>query len=174
MPRGRKKKVDTKQVVTKKDLAKANKKIKDDEYMQWPMTSYRIRHKEWIDQYVTYLWTFRVPVFIYVWDLGEEKTREFFDEEWKKYWFKKWEFEYNCAGKTLSESWFGHLIWLKNYNITTLVHELLHVVQNRIRYCGIEMDDELQAYFLQWLMEQIITMDKEHNFKFYEPLPLDD
>jgi len=34
MPRGRKKKVDTKQVVTKKDLAKANKKIKDDEYMQ--------------------------------------------------------------------------------------------------------------------------------------------
>ena len=163
MPRGRKKKVNTKKVVTEKD----------DEYMQWPMTSYRIRHKEWIDQYVTYLWTFRVPVFIYIWDLGEEKTKEFFNKEREKYGLK-WEFEYNCAGKTLSESWFGHLIWIKEYNLTTLVHELLHVTQNRIRYCGMEMDDELQAYFLQWLMEQIMTMDKEHNFKFYEPLPLDD
>ena len=163
MPRGRKSKADTKKVVTKKD----------DEYMQWPMTSYRIRHKEWIDQYVTYLWTFRVPVFIYIWDLGEEKTKEFFNKEREKYGLK-WEFEYNCAGKTLSENWFGHLIWIKEYNLTTLVHELLHVTQNRIRYCGMEMDDELQAYFLQWLIEQIMTMDKEHNFKFYEPLPLDD
>ena len=171
MPRGRKKN-DTKKVVKNKRVIVETIR-KDDEYMQWPMTSYRIRHKEWIDQYVTYLWTFRVPVFIYIWDLGEEKTKEFFNKEREKYGLK-WEFEYNCAGKTLSESWFGHLIWIKEYNLTTLVHELLHVTQNRIRYCGMEMDDELQAYFLQWLMEQIMTMDKEHNFKFYEPLPLDD
>ena len=173
MPRGRKPKADTKKVVTRKELVKANKKKNEDAYFKWPTSSYHISHKEWIDQYVVYLWTFRVPIFVYVWDLGEEWTKQFFDKEREKYGLK-WEFEYNCSGKTLSESWFGHLIWLKEFNLSTLIHELLHVVQNRIRYCRMEMDDELQAYFLQWLMEQILTMDKEHKFKFYEPLPLDD
>lgn len=161
MPRGRKK-ADTKKVVKKNE----------DKYSQWPISSYHIYHKEWIDQYVVYEWIFRVPVFIYVWDLGEKETVEFFNKERAKYGLKE-EFDYNCAGKTLSESWFGHLIWLKNYNIMTLVHEICHVTQNRIKFCGMEMDDEMQAYFLQWLLEQILTMDKEHKFKFYEPLPLD-
>lgn len=163
MPRGRKPKADAKKVVTKKE----------DKYMKWPMSSYHIQHKEWIDQYVTYLWTFRVPIFIYVWDLWEEETKKFFDKEWEKYGLK-WTFEYNCAGKTLSEPGFGHLIWMKEHNITTLVHELCHISQNRIRYCGMQMDDELQAYFLQGLVDQILSLDKEHKFKFYEPLPLDD
>lgn len=166
MPRGRKPKADTKKVVTRK------KKI-EDVYEKWPISSYHIHHKEWIDQYTVYLWIYRVPVFIYVWDIGKEETTKFFNKEREKYGLK-WEFDYNCAWKTLSESWFGHLIWIREHNITTLVHELLHVVQNRIRYCWMETDDELQAYSLQWLIEQVMSMDKEHKFKFYEPLPLDD
>ena len=162
MPRGRKPKNDTKKVV---------KKV-EDKYIQWPISSYHIIHKEWIEQFVVYLRDFRVPVFLYVWDIGKEETEKFFEKEWEKYWLK-WEFLYECAWKTLSEPTFWHIIWLKDFNLATLIHEMCHVTQNRIRFCGIEMDDELQAYFLQWLIEQLLVLDKEHKFKFYEPLPLD-
>lgn len=160
MPRGRKKKVDTTKVV------------KNDIYEEMVTTGYHIKHKEWIEQFTVYLWMFRVPIFIYVWDIWEEETTKFFEEEWKKYW-AEWKFEYNVWWNTLSGTWFWHLIWLRNFNITTLVHELCHVTQTRMKFCWMEHDDETQAYFLQGLMDQILSMDKEHKFAFYEPLPLD-
>ena len=163
MPRWRKPKADAKKVVTKKE----------DAYFKWPISSYHIVHKEWIEQFVVYSRLFRVPIFIYIWDIGEKETKEFFEKEREKYGLKE-EFKYNCWWKTLSEPWFGHLIWIKDFSITTLVHELCHVTQNRIRFCGMELDDEWQAYFLQSLIDEILVMDKEHKFKFYEPLPLDD
>lgn len=171
MPRGRKK-ADTKKRVVKKVNSK-KVEIKDDIYEPLTTTGYHIIHKEWIEQFTVYLWMFRVPIFIYVWDIWEEATKEFFKKEWEKYWVKE-EFEYKVWWKTLSESSFGHLIWLKKFDISTLVHELCHVTQNRMRFCWMEIDDETQAYFLQGLLDQILIMDKKHNFKFYRPLPLDD
>lgn len=149
------------------------KVVKNDVITKMPVSWYHIEHKEWIDQFVVYLWMFRVPVFIYVWDIWEEKTKEFFKKERERYW-AEWEFEYNVWWNTISQSWFGHLIWLKNYNITTLVHELCHITQTRLEYCWMKHDDEVQAYFLQWLLDMILSMDKDRKFKFIEPLPLDD
>ena len=60
---------------------------------------------------------------------------------WGFYYFDE---ENNCS-----------LIWLRDYNLNTLIHELIHCVENMCEQVGLEMKWEPIAYMYEELFTQI-------------------
>lgn len=121
------------------------------------------KKEEWIDKFLVKSDIFRIPVYLYVWDIWEEKTIEYMNKELESIWVPKDKFEYNVWWHSISRiHW--HIVWLAEYDLWILMHEMIHVSQLRLRFCWVD-DDETQAYFAQQLVEDFLEQDKQKRFK---------
>lgn len=121
------------------------------------------KKEEGIDKFLVKSDIFRVPVYLYVWDIWEEKTIEYMNKELESMWVPKEKFDYNVWGHSISRiHW--HIVWLAEYDLWILMHEMIHVSQLRLRFCWVD-DDETQAYFAQQLVEDFLEQDKQKRFK---------
>ena len=107
--------------------------------------------------YYIKVWTFRRTL-----ELRIGGTKEEFDEQetwfdynltWWMYWFDD---EHNC-----------NIIWLRDYNLNTLVHELIHCVENMCEQVGLEMKWEPPAFIYEELFTKIMIQCK-NKFKLDE------
>jgi hypothetical protein len=88
--------------------------------------------------------TFRRTLELRVW-WWEKECEEFgFDYRltWGFYWFDE---EHNC-----------NLIWLRDYNLNTLVHELVHCVEWMCEQVGLEFRWEPAAFMYEELFTKIM------------------
>ena len=78
--------------------------------------------------------------------------KEYFDREYSDLWF-----DYNLT------SWFYYfneenncnIIWMRDYNLNTLVHELVHCIENMADQVWLEMSGEPIAYMYEELFTKI-------------------
>lgn len=128
------------------------------------------RFEEWFNLYSVYNDTFRSQVSIYVWDIWEEWTLKFFKEE-----FPQWAsdvFDYNSNWNHLYNSNYWSIIWLRQYDISVLVHELIHARQKMFDDRWID-DHETEAYYVEMLLSSVLSIDEESGdnlFKYRKQL----
>ena len=111
---------------------------------------------EW-NQMIYYfkVWTFRRTLELRIWWGKEECEKVWMDYNltWGFYYFDE---ENNC-----------NIIWLRDYNLNTLVHELIHCVENMCEQVGIEMKWEPIAFIYEELFTKIMIQCK-NKFKLDE------
>lgn len=102
-----------------------------------------------MDKYEFKVWTFRRLLNLWVW-----WTKEEFD---KKLW-KRFKYDYDTTSwLTIYDGKYNdNIIWLKEYNINTLVHELVHCTQFMCEQCWIPMEWEPPAFIFEELFCKII------------------
>jgi len=103
---------------------------------------------EWKQEiYYIKVWTFRRTL-----ELRIGGTKEEFDEQetwfdynltWWMYWFDD---EHNC-----------NIIWLRDYNLNTLIHELIHCLEQMCEQVGLEMKWEPIAYMYEEMFTRIMN-----------------
>lgn len=92
------------------------------------------------------VWTFRRTLELRIWWSKEE-----FDEQetWFDYNLTSWMYwfddEHNC-----------NIIWLRDYNLNTLVHELIHCVEWMANQVWLEMKWEPPAFMYEELFTKIM------------------
>ncbi len=111
----------------------------------------RKKKSEWKQEiYYIKVWTFRRTL-----ELRIGGTKEEFDEQetwfdynltWWMYWFDE---ENNC-----------NIIWLGDYNLNTLVHELVHCVEQMCKQVWIPMEWEPPAFIYEELFTKIMIQCK--------------
>ena len=115
------------------------------------------KEKKKSETYYIKVWTFRRTL-----ELRIGWTKEEFDSwdtwfdynlTWWMYWFDS---EHNC-----------NIIWLRDYNLSTLVHELIHCLENMCEQVGIGMKWEPPAFIYQELFTKIM-MECWKKFKIDE------
>ena len=148
----------------------AKKKKNVEKLIKWKdYTQCKLYHyDEWINMYAIFNDTFRSSVIVYVWDLWEEKSYEFFKRELKKYWAEdEYNYQWNWLHIYNNKIW--SIIFLKNPDLSTLVHELVHSKQSMFLDRWIDWD-ETEAYYMQMLIWSILSLDVEscdNIFKYY-------
>ena len=90
--------------------------------------------------------TFRRTLELRIWGTKEEFDKE---ETWFDYnltwWFYYFDDENNC-----------NIIWLRDYNLNTLVHELIHCLENIADQVWLEMKGEPIAFIYEELFTKIM------------------
>lgn len=107
------------------------------------------------------VWTFRRTLELRVWK-DEKSYKEVW--EWTPYedyynytsWCYFFDEEHNC-----------NIIWLKEYNLNTLVHELIHCVEQMCKQVWIPMEWEPPAFIYEELFTKIM-MQCKNKFKLDE------
>ena len=128
------------------------------------------RFDEWFNLYSVYNDTFRSSVSIYVWDIWEEWTLKFFKDE-----LPQWAsdvFDYNSNWNHLYNKNYWSIIWLRQYDISVLVHELIHAKQKMFDDRWID-DYETEAYYVEMLLASVLSIDAESGdnlFKYRQQL----
>lgn len=92
--------------------------------------------------------TFRMSVVLYVWDEWFDNTVKYIKKEFIDMWINDEQFEYMSEWQSFYVPDIWEIIWMKSFDLWTLVHELLHAVQHRLEDCWVD-DCETQAYLLQ-------------------------
>lgn len=89
------------------------------------------------------VWTFRRTLELRIWWGKEECEKVWMDYNliWGFYYFDE---ENNC-----------NIIWMRDYDLTVLVHELIHCVEGICEQCWLEMKWEPIAYIYQELFCRI-------------------
>ena len=104
------------------------------------------KEKNKSETYYIKVWTFRRTL-----ELRIGWTKEEFDSwdtwfdynlTWWMYWFDD---EHNC-----------NIIWLRDYNLNTLVHELIHCLENIADQVWLEMKGEPIAFIYEELFTKIM------------------
>ena len=111
------------------------------EHWEWEVVGV---YKSWEQEiYYIKVWTFRRTLELRIWWGKEECEKVWMDYNltWGFYYFDE---ENNC-----------NLIWLRDYNLNTLIHELIHCVENMCEQVGLEMKWEPIAYMYEELFTQI-------------------
>lgn len=97
--------------------------------------------------------TFRRTVELHIWSDAEYYTSIGLDTiaeitEWANWcvWFIE---EHNC-----------NLIWLADYDLDVLAHELVHTAENMCNQCWVELWWEPMAFIVQELLVKIISKSK--------------
>ena len=101
-----------------------------------------------MEKYIFKVWTFRRRLNLWIWWTKEEFNKKI----WEKYghdydltsWVTIYDGEYN-----------DNIIWLKEYSLNTLTHELVHTVQFMCEQCWIHMEWEPPAFIYEELFCKI-------------------
>lgn len=105
------------------------------------------KEKTELKQQIYYIkvWTFRRTLELRIW-----WGREDCDEVWMDYnltwWFYYFDEENNC-----------NVIWLRDYNLNTLIHELIHCLEQMCEQVGLEMKWEPIAYMYEEMFTRIMN-----------------
>ena len=103
------------------------------------------RKKSELKQKVYYfrVWTFRRTLELRIW-WGKEDCEKVWMDYNLTWWFYYFDEENNC-----------NIIWLRDYNLNTLIHELIHCLENMCEQVWLEMKWEPIAYIYEELFTQI-------------------
>ena len=108
------------------------------------LTEYRLRTE-----------TFRQYLQVFVWDIGEEKHRKF---------FKKM----GISGPQYYLNWFytfevvwTNIIRLRAYNLSSLIHELVHFIAHQCGIIGCDFTEEIPAYIMEEMITKLMIISKE-------------
>ena len=122
------------------------------------------KEKSELKQQIYYIkvWTFRRTLELRIW-WGKEDCEEVWMDYNLTWWFCWFDEENNC-----------NIIWLRDYNLNTLIHELIHCLEQMCDQVGIKMEWEPVAYIYEELFTKIMMqcrkkfkIDKDTMY-FYE------
>lgn len=112
--------------------------------------------KKSLKEYRAKIWTFRQCLQVFVWDLWEKEHKKFF----RKLWIDA---DYDCNWRyAYTDS--ANVIWVKWYNLDTLVHELVHFVLYNANVIWYWPKEEAPAYIYEEAFTKIL-MQAEWKFK---------
>lgn len=105
------------------------------------------KYKNGVHIYYIKVQTFRRTLELRIWG-----DKEYFDKEYSELWF-----DYDLT------SWFYYfdpenncnIIWMRDYDLCTLAHELVHCVENMCDQCWLEPKWEPIAYMYEELFGKI-------------------
>ena len=106
-----------------------------------------IHHEEWLVEYKVRTETFRQCLQVFVGNIWKEKHIKFLKNLWiaEPEYYLNWFYTYEISNT--------NVIRLRSYNLSTLIHELVHFVAHQCEIIGCDFTEEIPAY----IMEEIIT-----------------
>lgn len=111
-----------------------------------------VHHPEGLTEYRLRTETFRQFLQVFVWDIGEEKHKAFFEElglsdvEYDLNWF----YSKEIPG--------ANIIRLKSYNLNVLIHELTHFIAHQCEVIGCEFTEEIPAYIMEEIFSKLMIL----------------
>ena len=99
--------------------------------------------------------TFRQYLQVFVWDIGEEKHRKFF----KKMGISEPQYYLNWF-YTFEVVW-TNIIRLRAYNLSSLIHELVHFIAHQCGIIGCDFTEGVPAYIMEEMITKLMIISKE-------------
>jgi hypothetical protein len=116
-----------------------------------------IKHKEWFTEYRLLAHTFRMCVQLFI----GNPTDKVFNSFWRKYWIDYLDWRNKNKWFYIKETK-SNIIWIKDYHLCTLVHELTHLIDKETEDRWLET--EARAYIIESLLAQAQYLS-ENKFK---------
>lgn len=111
--------------------------------------------------------TFRRTLQVFIW-----WDSEYYSNIWLEDMIEYVEWSAWCAFLSVSDN--CNIIWLPDYNLDDLVHELVHTAEHMCEQCGMRVWWEPMAYIVQELLIKILSESKwkfkvnKNNIKFFK------
>ena len=125
-----------------------------------------VHHPEGLTEYRLRTETFRQFLQVFVWDIGEKKHIKFFKWLWLK------EIAYNLWGFYTYQVKGTNIIWLRSWNLNTLVHELTHFIAHQCVVINCEFTEEIPAYIMEEVFSKLMILSRGR-FKVVEEFYLE-
>lgn len=123
-----------------------------------------VKHKDWLIEYRVRTETFKQYLQVFVWDIWEEKHKDFFEGLWLDNVEYNLEGFYDCSLETIN------IIRLRSYELNTLVHELTHFIAHQCEVIRCEFTEEIPAYIMEEIFCKLMILSEwkfKVNKRFY-------